>query len=706
MKKYILLVLFSLLITFGIKSYASTWSYKWYDTTVEVPVGESIYDYEKIPKAKLYKDGVELEDADVTIVTTGDWLYYLANVNTEVVGEYKVWYKAYEYNYMPGTCHDYKCIITFKVVDKEKPKIIPITDSIRISSGTSNYNLSDYFNFIDNYDKNLDIDFINNIDTKKAGIYDCSIVVLDDSLNEARYDFKVEIYNTGTPPRIEKLVDKIKIKKDSKIDLNQYFKVIDDDLDFVTVTFYEAIDTSKCGIYNCKITASDPYDTISLDFEVEVYDDNLAPTIIKLIDDIKIECGTKNVNLKDYFIITDDYDLDIKPIFSHSINFNKIGIYPCKITVKDSSNKISELEFVVEIFGDDTNPTIEQMVDKIRIKRKSKFNLLEYFSISDDSDDVKVEFYGSIDNMYVGFYECKIMARDSNGNSTVHSFVVEIYDDVKPVITFLGEGNELNLYLNQEVSIKSYFKAVDDIDGDISFDIVYPAVDKKTPKSIDYTVSVSDQAGNVGSLTIKLNVIDDIIPEIILYTENIILEYGFELENIDYLSYVKTLKDNNIELDKKELTIESTLCSAVGEYLVIYSYSDSQNIIVKELKINVLSSKPPTITVENIEVYQNEILDLSSYITVYDESDPKAHETLTVNTEMVDYSKPGRYEATANAVNSSALSTTVTFYVVVKEKNIFDNDIVKYLSIGICVLLIVSLSATYFIKNKKIKMFK
>ena len=144
MKKYILLVLFSLLITFGIKSYASTWSYKWYDTTVEVPVGESIYDYEKIPKAKLYKDGVELEDADVTIVTTGDWLYYLANVNTEVVGEYKVWYKAYEYNYMPGTCHDYKCIITFKVVDKEKPKIIPITDSIRISSGTSNYNLSDY----------------------------------------------------------------------------------------------------------------------------------------------------------------------------------------------------------------------------------------------------------------------------------------------------------------------------------------------------------------------------------------------------------------------------------------------------------------------------------------------------------------------------------------------------------------------------------
>jgi hypothetical protein len=105
----------------GLKTNASTWSYKWEHTTVEIPVGESIYDYEKIPKAKLYKDGIELKDADIKIITKGDWLYYLSNVNTNVVGDYYVWYKAYEYKYMPGTCHDYKCLITFKVVDNEKP---------------------------------------------------------------------------------------------------------------------------------------------------------------------------------------------------------------------------------------------------------------------------------------------------------------------------------------------------------------------------------------------------------------------------------------------------------------------------------------------------------------------------------------------------------------------------------------------------------
>ena len=130
MKKYVFLLLILLGLYFNGEVHAATWSYKWSDTTIEVPVGSSIYDYENIPKAKLYKDGIELPNTDIKIVTTGDWLYYLVNVNTSVVGEYYVWYKAYEYNYVPGTCHDYKCLITFKVVDKESPTIIKLTDNI------------------------------------------------------------------------------------------------------------------------------------------------------------------------------------------------------------------------------------------------------------------------------------------------------------------------------------------------------------------------------------------------------------------------------------------------------------------------------------------------------------------------------------------------------------------------------------------------
>lgn len=704
MKKLVLLMLLCFTICMGLKTNASTWSYKWEHTTVEIPVGESIYDYEKIPKARLYKDGIELKDADIKIVTKGDWLYYLSNVNTNVVGDYYVWYKAYEYKYMPGTCHDYKCLITFKVVDNEKPQITPITDNIRIARGTTKFDLNDYFNITDNYDKELDVDFYHNIDTSKVGVYECKVTASDDSKNSIEYNFNVEIYNVGTPPKIEMLVDSIRLKKDSKIELEKYFKVSDDDLDKITTKLYHTINSNIPGIYSCKITASDQFDEVSLDFVVEIYDDNEAPIIIKIIDDIKIEYGNQKYNLKDYFIVTDDYDTKIELTFSHNINVYKLDYYECKVIAKDSSGKLSELEFIVEVYGDITKPTINQLVDEIRIKRKSVFNLNDYFSVTDDSNNqVEVRFYHLIDVNYVGFYNCKIMAIDSNKNSTIKEFIVEVYDDVKPVITFLGEGDELNLYLNQEVIIKSYFKAIDDIDGDITSYINFPSVDKKTPKSFDYTVSVSDLAGNISELTIKMNIVDDIIPEIVLYNDSITLEYGFNIEDIDYLSYVKSINDNNVELDKTNINISSNLDVLVGEYSVIYSYSDSINTVSKELIITVLSSKAPLIIVDDIEICENEVLDLYSIVSVYDESDLNAYDTLTINDDMVDYSKAGRYEVTAYAVNSSALSTTKTFYIVVKEDNIFNNDYVKYVSIGLAVLLVSSVGVFYYIKKKKIK---
>lgn len=702
MKKYIFILITLFIIIIKIEVNASTWSYKWSNTTIEIPVGSNIYDYEKIPQAKLYKDNVELTDADIKIVSTGDWLYYLVNVNTNVVGEYHVWYKAYEYNYMPGTCHDYKCLVTFKVVDKEKPIITPLFNNIRIARGTKNIDLSRYFNVSDNYDEDLTVIYNHSIDTTKAGLYQCEMVVVDDYKNEEKYTFNVEVYNTGNPPKIELLTDNIRIKTGTKIDLTKYFRVTDDDLDVVKTQITHNIDNMIPGIYQCEVTASDQYDVVKMNFTVEIYEDNIEPTIIKLSDEIKIEYGGK-VELSNYFIIMDDYDTDIKPIFIHNINVNQIGVYECKIVAIDSSGKRSELIFSVEVYGDLNPPTITLEVENIRIKRKSAYDLSKYFSVDDNSGKVSFEFYHQIDIETIGFYECKMVAKDSKGNISVYSFVVEIYDDNPPVISFYGEGYELNLYLKEEVNIKTYFKAIDDIDGDITNNIIFPPIDKKTPKVVDYKVMVSDYAGNMSELTIKLNVIDDIEPEIILYNESITLDYGFDMEKLDPLSYVKSFTDNNLILDKQLINVSTNLTNEVGEYYIIYSYSDTLNTVIKEIKVTVLSVKAPTITAPIITMKKEEIHDLYNYVEVYDESDSNVCNTLIIDDSSVDYTKPGKYQASAYAVNSSGLSSTITFYIVVEDKNIFDNDIVKIISISLVVLLITSLGIIYFKKNKNTK---
>lgn len=707
MKKIVLfleIVIGIIIINMNIE--AATWRFVWNNTTVEVPVGTSIYDYEKIPQAKLYKDNVELTDADIKIVTTGDWLYYLSNVNTSKVGEYCVWYKAYEYKYMPGTCHDYKCLITFRVVDNEKPNISQITNNIKIAKGTKNINLEEYFNVTDNYDKNINISFVHNIDTSKVGFYNCQLTAIDDYNNEETLDFVVEVYNAGSAPVIEMIVNEIKIKKNSKIDLEKYFKIVDNDLDKITTSIYHTIDINTPGVYECEITASDGNDITSYKFCVEVYDDNEAPVISQLIEEIKIEAGCK-YSLSDYFIITDDYSNDIKPKFVHNINDNIPGIYDCSIIATDESGKMTTLTFLVEVYKNEIAPVIEQLVDEIRIKRNSKYDLSTYFSVLDDTQDkVECNFYHLIDVMVVGFYECKMVAVDSNGNSTIHTFIVEVYDDNPPKIIFLGEGLEINIYLRKEITIQSYFMAMDDIDGDITNNIVFPAIDKNTPGTFDYMVWVEDNANNKTELKLTINIIDDIEPQIVLYNDFLTLEYGFTLESIDYLSYVKIFNDNNQNMNKTLIEVDTNLSTNVGTYSVFYTYSDGTNIALKELVVTVLATKPPVITVDIVKVIKGEIVNLYNYVIVTDESDSNVNNTLVIDDSNVDYFNTGRYEVTAYAINSSGLSTTLTFYVVVEEENIFNYDYVSYIFLGLILLLAGSIYYIYFVKKKNIKLFK
>ena len=105
-------IIIGLVLTFiylnSINILATTYYYEWENTIINIPVFSSLEKYQDIPRAHLFVDGVEV-DCDLKYNIEGDWLYYLSNVNTSKVGEYKVWYKVYENRlYKPGTCKGYR----------------------------------------------------------------------------------------------------------------------------------------------------------------------------------------------------------------------------------------------------------------------------------------------------------------------------------------------------------------------------------------------------------------------------------------------------------------------------------------------------------------------------------------------------------------------------------------------------------------------
>ncbi len=435
---FIISIALVLLITiFNTGAVGETFSYKWTNTYIEIPVGESIDKYKDIPEAKLYRDNVLLSDTSISYDQEGCFMYYFKNVNTTKTGTYKVYYKAFEKKYNPGTCLNYRVLITFHVVDKTPPKLNIINRDINLRRG-------------------------NTID------------------------------------------------------------------------------------FNDNITCSDNYSNCVVSFQ-------------------------------------------------ESVDFNKVGSYEVLATVKDDS-----------------------------------------------------------------------------GNYTSDKFTVNIFSDSKPVITCNLAGDTYKIPYNGEYDIKSIFKAVDEIDGDITDSIVFPKVKNNELGEYDYTVSVTNSSGYDTKYTIKIDVIDDEAPELILSTHSIILSYKTDLYSDPFRRYVRVV--DNKDIDYNNLTIIDNCINEVGSYEVIYSYTDGVFNVSDSLDVTFLSFEPPKIYIDDILVNTNENVDLLNYITVEDPSDNLAYLSLDIDDSLVSYDKEGTYYAKAYCINSSGLSTEKRFRVIVKNDSLISNS--------------------------------
>ena len=397
---FITLLISLFLLSFNNIFASASWKYVWSNTIVEIPIGESVENYKDKPYAILYKNNVALTDTNITYNREGDWLYYLKNVNTEKIGEYKVWYKAYDSVYIPGTCVDYKCLITFVVKDSIKPELKIINDTIY-----------------------LPID--------------------------SQYDFN------------------------------------------------------------------------------------------------------------DNIIATDNYGIkDIK--FNTSVDFTKCGEY--------------DVEAIVI---------------------------------------------------------------DMGGNYVKNKYKIVIYDDATiPIITCNAVGDDIYIPCKMDYDIKKYFKAVDEKDGDITEKIEYPSIDNDTVKTYDYTVSVKNSKGHSASYNVKIHVVDEEAPVLILNTHSLMLDYKTNFDNYNFYQHIKSLTDN-VDINLNNLKIDHTMENKIGNYMINYTYTDGVYTVSDSIDVNLISYESPKIIVSDISLNEKSSINLKDYISVIDESDEYISESIEIDDKDV-----------------------------------------------------------------------
>jgi hypothetical protein len=470
---FLSLLITSFLIIFSdaSASASSTFKYEWSNTFVEVPLGASIESYKYKPYAILYQDGTALTDTSITYDTDGDWLHYLKNVNTNKIGDYRVWYKAYDSVYIPGTCIGYRALITFSVKDTIKPELKIIKDTIYLPM-------------------------------------------------DSEYDFNNNIIAT----------DNYAVKD---------------------IRFNQNVDFSKCGEYNVDVLVS-----------------------------------------------------------------------------------------------------------------------------------------------------------DESGNYVTGKFNIVIYDDsTVPIITCSAVGDDIYIPVNMEYDIKQYFKAVDEKDGDITDKIVYPSIDNTMVTDYDYTVSVANNKGHTASYTVKIHVVDEEEPVLVLNTHSLMLDYKTDFSNYNFNQHIKSLTDN-IAINMDNLKIEYTMENKIGNYVINYEYTDNVYTVRDSIDVNLISYQSPKIVVSDISVNENTNINLKDYISVIDESDEYIAESIEIDDKNVDYENEGTYYATVFCMNSSGLSSQVKFKVIVTSDSLFSkaNLGITITAIILFVLLIggsITIGIYLYIKKKK-----
>lgn len=434
MKKIFIIMIIAFYFSLCIKVNAKAYRYEWENTIIYIPVGESINNYKNDPVANLYIDNVHMTDAKINYLIDGDWLCYLADVDTSVVGEYEVWYKAYENDkYKPGTCPGYKCKIKFIVQDKEAPSVKVINKNVRLRRNTI-YDISSNLIIIDNYSSELSIRDMSSIDYTRLGEYEANVVVIDEKGNEAYADFTVSIYEDSYPTIINKNEGiPINIEVNSVVDLTEYFTAYDEiDGDLTADICYPFIDTSNVGMFEYEVMVKNK---VGMETKKSFY--------VNIIDDKEPEITlTNEVVLLDYsedfqsfdfskYIaqIKDNLPIDYSKLSIKTNIENKVGNYNVWYEYNDGVY-IATAVLAVHLRSYD-KPLI--IADDINISTDDDFDILEHVLIEDPSDENVLKsieiFDDNVDYNTPGEYYIEVYVINSSGVSATKRIRLEISEN-------------------------------------------------------------------------------------------------------------------------------------------------------------------------------------------------------------------------------------------------------------------------------------
>ena len=408
--------------------------------------------------------------------------------------------------------------------------------------------------------------------------------------------------------------------------------------------------------------------TASFDeFSVESTAD-VTPPVITLVGDNPQELTVGDSYVELGASATDDIDGDITGdivIDASAVDINNVGSYNVTYNVSDAAgNAATEVIRTVNVNAapDVTPPVISLLGDNPLELTQGDAYVEAGATASDNIDgdisgDIVIDAT-AVDVNTLGSYQVTYDVSDAAGNSAVQVIrtvnVNAVPDNIPPVISLLG-ANPLEL-TEGDAYVEAGATASDDVDGDISGDIVIDAtaVNVNTPGSYQVTYDVSDAAGNPAVQvirTVNVNAVPDNIPPVI----SLLGANPLELTEGDAYVEAGATASDDVDGDiSGDIVIDATAVdvNTPGSYSVTYDVSDAAGNsavqVIRTVNINSADVTPPVITLlgdNPLELTEGDAY-VEAGATASDNVDGDISGDIVIDATAVDVNTPGSYQVT------------------------------------------------------------
>lgn len=548
------------------------------------------------------------------------------------------YFVTYEYYYIYNDSTTYVNYIgngTFQRKDITPPTISSITNKIytNVEKYTELDNISIYITAFDETDGNVIPEIIydnysNNYD--KIGEYTIVFEACDYSNNCSKYNQKVLVEDI-TPPTIEG-VNYIKSYMSNPLKLEMISTMIkaydsyDGNLSSNILIDSFEYNVAIPGMYYAHYIVFDlSGNRIVTPFKVDIeVIDDIAPIIEgptqftsklsnmidvnNILPNIIVSDNSDEMAHKNLYVIDDTY----------TISKYKIGEYKLIVGAYDKYANESSPYIILITVIDDVSPTIDgkNEFESYLSSPLSLFTIKSNLIVQDNHDENLFDKLEIIDDNYsnnkdkIGIYNVSFIVRDISGNIS-NMFIVKItnIDNIIPVIEGTNYYKTLSTEKIDPLSIKLSLSAMDNIDGDLSSEIVLNddnySNNFSIPGTYFLTFYVSDNSNNISNLfKVKILVNEnldflDYINNSFIYFDT--LNYKTESQIIELLG-LNTLECNSIS------TLENTYSNnynIVGKYVISFQIENTD--YTKELiKINIITYKEEPIQKDSLTSHEEE----------------------------------------------------------------------------------------------------